>query len=123
VSYYTKGPVVGFLLDAKIRRATNGARSLDDVMRLAHARYSGARGFTPEGFRSITSEVAGIDLGDWFRRALDTTEELEYSEALDLYGLQFATDAEGKPTWRLEPRPAATAAQRARLAALTARGP
>lgn len=32
VSYYVKGPVVGFLLDAKIRRVTVGKKSLDDVM-------------------------------------------------------------------------------------------
>ena len=40
VSYYTKGAVVGFLLDAEIRRATEGAKSLDDLMRLAFERYS-----------------------------------------------------------------------------------
>ena len=36
VSYYTKGAVLGFLLDAKIRKATGGAKSLDDVMRAAY---------------------------------------------------------------------------------------
>src|SRR5688572_28400929 len=45
VSYYIKGPVVGFLLDAKIQRTTAGKKSLDDVMRLAYKRYSGNRGF------------------------------------------------------------------------------
>ena len=59
ISYYTKGEVVGFLLDAKIRKATNGAKSLDDVMKLAYQRYSGARGYTPEQFRRTASEVAG----------------------------------------------------------------
>ncbi len=33
ISYYTKGAVVAFLLDAEIRRATNNGSSLDDVMR------------------------------------------------------------------------------------------
>ena len=33
VSYYVKGNVVSFLLDAHIRRITNGRRSMDDVMR------------------------------------------------------------------------------------------
>ena len=42
VSYYTKGAVLAFLLDAKIRRATAGAKSLDDVMRAAFQKYSGA---------------------------------------------------------------------------------
>src|SRR4029079_16855009 len=90
LSYSTKGAVVGFLLDARVRAATNGAKSLDDVMRAAFARYSGARGCTPEQFRQVASEVAGTDLSAWFQKALETTEELEYGPALEWYGLEFA---------------------------------
>src|SRR4029079_16356291 len=90
LSYSTKGAVIGFLLDARVRAATNGARSLDDVMRAAFARYSGARGFTPEQFRHTASEVAGTDLSGWLRQALETTEELDYASALEWYGLEFA---------------------------------
>ena len=89
ISYYTKGSVVGLLLDAKIKRMTNGAKGLDDVMRLAFQRYSGARGYTPAEFRAVASEVAGGDLREFFRRALESTEELDYSEMLDWYGLRF----------------------------------
>ena len=89
ISYYTKGSVVGLLLDAKIKHMTNGTKGLDDVMRLAFARYSGARGYTPAEFRAVASEVAGGGLGEFFRRALESTEELDYSEMLDWYGLRF----------------------------------
>lgn len=89
ISYYTKGAVVGFLLDARVRAATNGARSLDDVMRLEFARYSGAHGYTPEQFRQTASEVAGTDLSAWFEKAVDSTAELDYGPALDWFGLQF----------------------------------
>ena len=89
ISYYTKGSVVAFLLDARIRRATDGARSLDDVMRLAYQRYGGPRGFTQEEFRRLASEVAGVDLAAWFARAVDSTEELDYTEALEWFGLRF----------------------------------
>lgn len=89
ISYYTKGAVIGFLLDAKIRKATAGAKSLDDLMRLAYQRYSGPNGFTPAGFRQTASEVAGLDLAPWFRSALETTDELDYTEALAWYGLRF----------------------------------
>ena len=41
ISYYTKGAVIGLLLDARIRAATTGAKSLDDVMRLALTRLLG----------------------------------------------------------------------------------
>ena len=44
VNYYPKGAVIAFLLDAKIRKATNGARSLDTGMQSALQRYGGARG-------------------------------------------------------------------------------
>ncbi len=96
ISYYTKGAVIAFLLDAKIRRATGGARSLDDVMRLAYSRYSGERGFTPEEFRRTASEVAGVDLGPWFRTVLETTDELDYQEALDWFGLRFRPAPSGE---------------------------
>jgi len=93
ISYYTKGAVIGFLLDAKIRRATGGSRTLDDVIRTAYARYSGPKGFTPAEFRAVIREVAGADFGEWLRRALETTEELDYQEALDWFGLQFTAGA------------------------------
>ena len=95
ISYYTKGAVLGFVLDARIRAATNGAKSLDDVMRLALARYSGARGYTPEQFRQTASEVAGTDLGAWFKTALETTDEIDYRPALEWYGLEFAPAPRG----------------------------
>jgi predicted metalloprotease with PDZ domain len=121
VSYYTKGPVVGLLLDAHIRRLTNGRRSLDDVMRSAYARYSGPRGFTPEQFPAVASEVAGTNLDDWFHRALDTTDELDYDEALAWFGLQFHGGGDPKVQWQLTVRPDASASQRAHLQSLLAR--
>ena len=74
ISYYTKGAVIGFLLDLEIRKATNNSRSLDDLMTEAYARYSGAKGYTSAEFRALASEVAGVDLSAWLRTALDTTD-------------------------------------------------
>ncbi|GLH71742.1 peptidase M61 [Geothrix limicola] len=119
ISYYVKGPVVGFLLDARIRMASQDRRSLDDLMRLAFQRYGGEKGFTEAQFRATAEEVAGVDLRAWFRKHLASTEELDYSEALDCFGLRFATSPDpAKPTWKLEPNPNATPAQKARLADL-----
>lgn len=115
VSYYVKGPVVGFLLDAKIQRATGGRKSLDDVMRLAYKRYAGARGFTPEQFRKAAEDVAGVDLKAAFGAWLASTEELDYAEALDWFGLRFAEDGEPVNAWRLVVRADASASQKSRL--------
>ena len=90
ISYYTKGQVIAALLDARIRLASNGQRSLDDVMRLAYSRYAGAKGFTEAQFRGVITEVGGAELADVLARALDTTQPLDYQPLLDAYGLQFA---------------------------------
>lgn len=89
ISYYTKGAVVGFLLDMLIRRNTRGKSSLDDVMRRAYARYGRESGYTSAEFRALASEVAGTDLSAFFARAVDSTDELDYQPALDFVGLQF----------------------------------
>jgi predicted metalloprotease with PDZ domain len=89
ISYYTKGEVIALLLDAKIRAATGGARSLDDAMRLAFARFSGARGFTDEDLRKTVHQVAGRDFGEWWTKVLETTGELDYAEVLAWLGLRF----------------------------------
>jgi predicted metalloprotease with PDZ domain len=99
ISYYTKGAIVGLLLDAKIRRLTNGARSLDDMMREAYRRYSGERGYTPAQFRAVANSVAGSDLGDFFQRALESTQELDYTEMLDWYGLRFSPPDSSHKAW------------------------
>jgi predicted metalloprotease with PDZ domain len=100
ISYYTKGAVVAFLLDAEIRRATGGRRSLDEVMREAYAHFSGARGFTPDEFRALTERVAGVSLDRFWRAAVEGTDELDYSVALDVFRLQFKPASDwpnGKP--------------------------
>jgi predicted metalloprotease with PDZ domain len=118
VSYYVKGPIAGFLLDARIRRATGSQKSLDDLMRLTLKRYGGDRGFTADQFRMAAEEVAGTDLKDWFGKVLSSTDELDYAQALDWYGLRFATVAEpakdDKPAkkWTLEIRADSSAAQK-----------
>lgn len=117
VSYYVKGPVVAFLLDARVRQATRGARSLDDVMKLAYARYSGEKGFTAKQFRQTAEDVAGVDLRGWFKKSVGSTEELDFTEALDWFGLRFAPGSDGTKTWKLEVRHDATSAQRDRLKA------
>jgi predicted metalloprotease with PDZ domain len=103
ISYYTKGAVVGWLLDARIRHATNGGKSLDDLMRLAFERYSGERGYTVDQFKEAAEQVAGTSLREFFARAVESTEELDYEEALDWFGLRFSAPkngaAETKKAW------------------------
>ena len=122
VSYYVKGNVVSFLLDAHIRRLTNGRKSMDDVMRLAYARYGAERGFTADELRATVEEVAGRNMKAWFAKAIASPGELDYGEMLAWYGLRFAGGT--GTSWDLEVRPKATNAQRKHLKALlTSTGP
>jgi predicted metalloprotease with PDZ domain len=117
VSYYTKGHVVGFVLDGYVRRATGDTRSFDDVWRLAYKRYGGERGFKAEELVATVEEVARVKMTEWFRKTLASTEELDYTGALDWFGLRFATTDPPDPAkeWTIEVRPDATDAQKQRL--------
>jgi predicted metalloprotease with PDZ domain len=97
VSYYAKGAVLAFVLDAKIRKATAGAKALDDVMRAAYQKFSARRGYTPDEFRAVAEQVAGASLGSFWDAAIEGTAEIDYAEALDLLGLRFRPVAASQP--------------------------
>ena len=92
-SYYVKGAVVA--LPARCQDPP-GDRGKEEPRRRdaagLRAAIPGRKGFTAEQFRGLAQEVAGIDLSAWFRKVLETTEELDYAEALDWFGLRFAKD-------------------------------
>ena len=85
-------------------------------MRLAYQRYSGARGFTASEYRQTIEEVAGADLLRWFTSAVSSTDELDYTDLLEWYGLRFVTSSGPAGAWTLERQPDQTAAQRQRVA-------
>ncbi len=94
VSYYHKGALVALLLDMEIRRASNGERSLDDLMRLLWERYGVCDMGFPEdpadGIRALAEEVYGASLEEFFRRYVQGVEELEIDEALAVAGMMRA---------------------------------
>ena len=97
VSYYNKGAVAAFLLDAEIRSATDGKKSLDDVMRSLYERHVGKVGYSPDDFHAIVAEVSGTNLAAWFARYIEGVDEFDYSSSLDWYGLQFEKPKAKKP--------------------------
>jgi predicted metalloprotease with PDZ domain len=92
ISYYDKGPVVGMLLDFKIRHDTKNKRSLDDVMRALYREFyqQKKRGFTQNEFRAVCERVAGTSLAEIFDY-VSTTKELNYKKYLDYAGLDIDT--------------------------------
>lgn len=100
ISYYVKGAVVGFLLDARIRRLTRGAQSLDEVLRRMWRQFAAGKGFTGIDIRGAIVSVVGPehaqDMAGWLYLSLETTGELAYVEALEWFGLRM-TPPPGSP--------------------------
>lgn len=88
VSYYTKGSLVALALDLTLRNIGNGTLSLDDVMRTLWQRHA-VEGVTAEGLEQMISAVAGVDLTDFFQRALRGTEDLPLAELLATCGIDY----------------------------------
>ncbi|PYS82412.1 MAG: peptidase M61 [Acidobacteria bacterium] len=100
VSYYDKGAILGLLLDLEIRKRSNGAHTLDDVMRaLYNDFYKRGRNYTPEDFQRTAEAAAGTSLEDFFSRYVRGREELDYNAALDVAGLRLDTASapDGRP--------------------------
>ena len=108
VSYYYKGEVVALALDFLIRGKTRGRASLDDVMRRLYEElylkspnasyYLRGRGFTSEDFERVTSEVAGFDMSDFFRRYVRGVEVPPYDEAFGSVGLRLVCEPSRDPS-------------------------
>ncbi len=96
ISYYDKGEIVNFLLDAKIRTASNGAKSLDDVMRYLNEEFSKkGKNYSPEDYQKISEMMAGVSLEDFFDKYVRGTEELDYNCILNPIGLRLVTGEDG----------------------------
>lgn len=88
ISFYTKGALLGLLLDMEIRDATDGEKSLDDVMRhLWEEYYLEDRGVPEDGFQDAVETLAGREFDEFFARYVHGVDELPYDEVLDVVGL------------------------------------
>lgn len=92
ISFYTKGALVAFIADVKIRKATGNAKSLDTVMRLLWERFGKTGiGYTRQDYQSLLEEVSGISFDDYFRDCIAGTVPLEplLAESAEYLGLEY----------------------------------
>ncbi len=87
-STHLQGELLGAMLDLVIRDATNGRRSLDDVMRAVFDHYSGERGFTGEDIERTAAEVCGCDMHSFFETYVRGSKAIEFDSYLQLIGLR-----------------------------------
>ena len=100
VSYYTKGQVLGNLLDILIRDRTDNAKSLDDVLRALNADFAkqGKAYRENPDLRLEVEKVAGSSFEDFFRRYVASAEPLPYQYVLALAGLALQTEERRRPS-------------------------
>jgi predicted metalloprotease with PDZ domain len=100
ISYYEKGPALGWLLDLKIRHETQNKKSLDDVMRTLYWEFykEKQRGFADREFRDVCERIAGAPLKEIFEYA-STTMEIDYTKYLAYAGLELESVKELPTPW------------------------
>jgi predicted metalloprotease with PDZ domain len=91
ISYYSKGELVNFLLDVKIRTSSNGAKSLDNVLQYLYEEFykKQNKNYTPEDFQRICEMMAGKSLEDFFDKYVRGKDEIDYNSVLNDMGLQL----------------------------------
>jgi predicted metalloprotease with PDZ domain len=93
VSYYTKGQILGVLLDILIRDRTGNEKSLDDVLRSMNQEFAKPnKAYRDSLDVQLTAEkVAGGSFEEFFQKYVSGTERLPYRLVLGLAGIEVKT--------------------------------
>jgi predicted metalloprotease with PDZ domain len=99
VSYYTKGQVLGDLLDILIRDRTGNEKSLDDVLRSMNTNYAKrGKAYRDSLDVQLTAEsIAGGSFEEFFAKYVAGTEPFPYQQILAKAGLTLRTVDHRRP--------------------------
>jgi predicted metalloprotease with PDZ domain len=91
VSYYTKGQVLGFLLDIVLRDRTDNQRSLDDLLRAMNVDFAREGKFYRDSLdiRLESEKLTGSSLADFFDNYVASANPLPYQNLLARAGLEL----------------------------------
>src|SRR2546429_334748 len=81
------GELLGTMLDLIVRDATNGARSMDDVMRAMLERFSGERGFAGRDIERTVTAVCGCNVRPFFDTHVRGSRPIDFDRYLRLVGM------------------------------------
>jgi len=92
VSYYDKGAMVGWMMDAEIRKASGGAKGLDEFFALLWERHGD--GHVSDGdLRTAYRDLTGRDPAPFWRRYIQGKAELDAAGIEEAYGLKMIPKA------------------------------
>ena len=103
-NYYLKGLLVAWKLDLFLRRETDDAHSLDDVVRhLWHEYGQRGRGVPENGMVAIVREATGVDVAAFVGEHVERPGRMEYDDVLAHVGLRLRRkpmpEDEETPAW------------------------
>jgi predicted metalloprotease with PDZ domain len=106
VSYYTKGQVLGFLLDIVLRDRTENQRSLDDLLRAMNADFAREGKFYRDSLdiRLEAEKLTGGSLSDFFDNYVGGANPLPYQKLLARAGLELRTHESVRATLGFAPQ-------------------
>jgi predicted metalloprotease with PDZ domain len=97
ISYYSKGEVIGTLMDLEIANATKGAKSLDNVMHDMYAEYYKklGRGYTDAEFKAMVEKISGISFTAFWKKYVNGTDPIEYQKYFAYAGIDVKDENAG----------------------------
>ncbi len=98
VSYYLKGGLAMFALDLQIRRRTDGAKSLDDVLRALWTQFGATGEPHPDDLQPVFEAATGLPLDDVFDRQIRGTDDPELARELAHVGLELRANVDPAQT-------------------------
>lgn len=106
ISYYTQGQNLAALLDLSIRNDTDGAATLDDVMRtLYRDHYQKGKGFTTADMIGIINKLTKKDYNAFYENYVFGVEVPDYERIFGYAGYKLEKKQEATPDFGFSVRP------------------
>ena len=102
-STHLQGELLGSMLDIIIQDATNGAKSMDDVMRKMLKNFSGDKGFKSKDIEETVHSICRCNVEQFFADNVFGNKQIDFNKYLKMAGLQMtmtskdALSIDGKP--------------------------
>ena len=91
ISYYSKGDILGVLLDLRIRQATNGAKSLRDLFQWMNEHYAKQHRYFLDsaGVQEAAEAVSGQSFAQFFTDYVAGVKPIPYNDYFSFVGLRL----------------------------------
>ncbi len=91
ISYYTKGMIVGALLDLEIIKSSTGKKSLDDVVKQLYSKFHKKmnKGIIADDLKNTAEKACDCNLDDFFNDYVFGTKQLDNNRYLNYAGIDL----------------------------------